>query len=159
MRRFFLRLTAVLALAPTAGAFHVADPPAPPAALADFFKPGTVFQDRNADGVVDFVSAQISLADKPTVGELAAAADVASRLGFETTAMNIPVARGLGLASDVGATVFIGARALSRGALSADNLGSPASNLVMGWWPRSQPGGNRRSRSRAATTTGSRQPR
>ncbi|HUC74831.1 MAG TPA: hypothetical protein VMS04_06050, partial [Vicinamibacterales bacterium] len=140
MHRFFLRLTAVLALAPTAGAVHVAEPAGPAAALSDFFKPGTVFQDRNGDGVVDFVSAQIVLGDKPTAGEIAAAADVAARLGFETTAMNIPVPRpsqgsagsgsGSGVAqavrsaSDVGATVFIGARALSRSGLSADSLGS-----------------------------------
>ena len=140
MHRFFLRLTAVLALAPTAGAVHVAEPAGPAAALSDFFKPGTVFQDRNGDGVVDFVSAQIVLGDKPTAGEIAAAADVAARLGFETTAMNIPVPRpsqgsagsgsGSGVAqavrsaSDLGATVCIGARALSRSGLSADNLGS-----------------------------------
>ena len=31
-----------------------------PAALADFFRPGVVFQDRNGDGVVDFVDARLA---------------------------------------------------------------------------------------------------
>jgi hypothetical protein len=64
-----------------------------PAALADFFKPGVVWQDRNGDGAIDFVDARIVLPEQPTSAELAAAADVAARLGFETSAMNIPVVR------------------------------------------------------------------
>src|SRR4029450_2638211 len=56
-------------------------PPAP-ASLSDFFKPGLVFQDRNGDGVVDFVNARLALPEKPTAAELSAAADVAARLGF-----------------------------------------------------------------------------
>ncbi|HEY6214050.1 MAG TPA: M14 family metallopeptidase [Vicinamibacterales bacterium] len=67
--------------------------PVPSAAsLSDFFKPGLVFQDRNGDGVVDFVDARVVLPETPTAGELAAAADVAARLGYETTAMNLPMA-------------------------------------------------------------------
>src|SRR5882672_2589597 len=82
------------------------------AALADFFKPGLVWQDRNGDGAVDFVDARIVLAESPSSGELAAASDVAARLGYETSAMNLPVpvvradgARSL-QASDTAATVF-----------------------------------------------------
>src|SRR6267142_1212974 len=60
-------------------------------ALSELFSPGVVFQDRNGDGVVDFVDARIVLAEKPSAGELAAAADIAARLGYETTAMNLPV--------------------------------------------------------------------
>ena len=60
------------------------------AALAEFFKPGIVFQDRNGDDAIDFVNARIVLAEQPTAAEIAAAADVAARLGFETSAMNIP---------------------------------------------------------------------
>ena len=67
--------------------------PVTPASVTDFFVPGTVFQDRNGDGVVDFVDASIALPDHASAGELAAAADVAARLGYETSAMNLPIAR------------------------------------------------------------------
>src|SRR5205809_1936704 len=62
-----------------------------PLSLAEIFKPGIVFQDKNGDGVVDFVDARIALPDAPSAGELAAAANIAARLGYETTAMNLPV--------------------------------------------------------------------
>jgi len=112
-----------------------------PPSLGDFFKPGIVFQDRNGDGAVDFVDARIALAEQPTAGELAAAADVAARLGFETSAMNIPVARAfqaggtrspesLALqASGPAPTIFIGAKSLPRG-VSLESLA--ASGLKAG---------------------------
>ena len=61
------------------------------ASLADFFTPGAVFQDRNGDGAIDFVDARIVLARASIAAELAAAADVGARLGFETSAMNLPL--------------------------------------------------------------------
>jgi hypothetical protein len=100
-----------------------------PAALADFFKPGVVWQDRNGDGAIDFVDARIVLPEQPTSAELAAAADVAARLGFETSAMNIPVVR---LKPDTtyeagelssGPSIFVGSKALSRASVSLDAIG------------------------------------
>src|SRR6266852_436588 len=77
--------------------------------LSELFKPGVVFQDRNGDGVVDFVDARIVLAESPSASELAAAADIAARLGYETTAMNLPVIGARAFpASDTGATIFVG---------------------------------------------------
>src|SRR5450759_4389001 len=84
-----LLFTAVGAIGRTAPAETTA------ASLSELFKPGVVLQDRNGDGVVDFVDARIVLPEHPAPGELAAAADVAARLGFETSAMNLPVARAL----------------------------------------------------------------
>ena len=83
--------------------------------LAEFYKPGVVFQDRNGDGVVDFVDARIVTADKPTAVEIAAAADVAARLGFETTAMNLPVRVKADSTND-SPSVFVGAKSLATGA-------------------------------------------
>ena len=88
-----------------------------PTALDDFFKPGAVFQDRNGDGVVDFVNAQIVLPERPNDAEIAAAANVAARLGYETTAMDIPLAHS-------GPAIYIGPRSLGRG-LTADSLAGP----------------------------------
>src|SRR5262245_13496603 len=97
------------------------------ASLSEFFAPGVVFQDRNGDGAIDFVDARVVLGEQPSPAELAAAADVAARLGFETSAMDIPVvrlkpdtayapdapngARRLQPNEESGATIFIGAKA------------------------------------------------
>src|ERR1700676_3181693 len=62
--------------------------------LATIFTPGDVLQDRNGDGIVDFVNARIVLGEKPSAADVSAAADVAARFGFETMAMNLPVLSG-----------------------------------------------------------------
>jgi zinc carboxypeptidase len=63
----------------------------PPADLATLFAPGGILQDRNGDGVIDFVNARIVLGQAPDAAEVSAAADIAARLGFETMAMNLPM--------------------------------------------------------------------
>src|SRR5262245_50161017 len=93
MKRLVLASAAFLLLAPLAGSARLADAPPRPAALSDFFKTGSVFVDKNGDGVVDFVSARVALPEKPGAAEIAAAANIAARLGFETSAMNLPVPR------------------------------------------------------------------
>src|SRR5262245_27011829 len=100
-----------------------------PAALSEFFKPGVVFQDRNGDEAIDFVNARIVLAESPTAAELAAAADVAARLGFETSAMNIPVADGARTAQPGGGdtpSIFVGAKALEGSGATAASIGASA---------------------------------
>src|SRR5918996_3967573 len=82
----------VLLVAATAGTGRTA-PGDPAVSLSEFFRPGVVFQDRNGDGVVDSVNAHLVLPEQPTASELTAAASVAARLGFETTAMDLPVVR------------------------------------------------------------------
>src|SRR5436305_14524354 len=99
------------------------------AALGDFFKPGVVWQDRNGDGAIDFVDAHIVLPDHPGSGELAAAADIAARLGFETSAMDLPLAR-----HDGGLAVFVGSKSLARAEISLEAIGAgglkPGDGLV-----------------------------
>src|SRR5581483_3099211 len=80
----------VILLAQTPGR---TEPGSSPAALSAFFDRGVVFQDRNGDGAVDFVEARFVLPEHPSASELAAAADVAARLGFETSAMDLPLDR------------------------------------------------------------------
>jgi hypothetical protein len=68
--------------------------PAPlaPPDLASIFERGPILQDRNGDEVVDFVDARLVLASAtPALEEVAAAAEIAARLGFETTAMDLPM--------------------------------------------------------------------
>ena len=130
MRSRAVRFLAIAFLAFLTGSIgRTAPADTAPLGLAEFFKPGVVFQDRNDDGVVDFVDARIALAPAPSAAESAAAADVAARLGYETTAMSLPLdiadARA-GRRPSVGATVFIGARALAHANVAADSVGASA---------------------------------
>ncbi len=73
--------------------------------LESLFATGAIFQDRNGDGFVDFVDAGLVLGINRSASELAAAMDVAARLGFESMAMNIPVPRqtsGSGVGTTIG---------------------------------------------------------
>src|SRR5262249_61256598 len=98
---------------------------------ADSLRLGAAFRARTGHGAVYSVAGRFAWAEHPRAGELAAAADVAARLGFETSAMTLPVPR----ASDDGtrapeasgsaATIFIGAKSLPRG-VSLDSLGASA---------------------------------
>ena len=124
MKRFLLAACVAVLLAPLTVAARLADPPAALVSLADFFKPGLVWQDRNGDGAVDFVDARIVLAESPSAGELAAASDIAARLGYETSAMNlpVPVARGF-QPSDTAASIFVGAKSLTGSGATLEAVG------------------------------------
>ena len=61
---------------------------APPRDLRNVFAAGYILQDRNQDDVIDFVRARIALPARPSAAELAAAANIASRLGYETAALD-----------------------------------------------------------------------
>jgi len=50
---------------------------------------GLILQDTNDDDVVDFVATRILLPPSPTESEVAAAANLAARLGYETSAMDL----------------------------------------------------------------------
>lgn len=88
--RHVLAAVVLLLLAlPTAPVrMHAADNPL---TLPDLFKPGVILQDRNGDGVMDYVDARVVLGDTPSASDVAAAADIAARLGFETSAMDLPI--------------------------------------------------------------------
>jgi hypothetical protein len=81
-------LGAVLLLASPIG---LAQGPKSIEGLESLFSGGSVLQDRNGDGFVDFVNASIVVSESASSGDLAAAAEVAARLGFETSAMNLPL--------------------------------------------------------------------
>ena len=94
---------------------------ASPIALESIFDPGGLLQDRNADGVVDFVSARLVLGEDAGIQDLTAATDVAARLGFETSAMNLPVARD-GDAAGIVAIGQAGARRAGIADIALDDL-------------------------------------
>ena len=98
MRLPFLRLpscaiaVSVLAAAvPTALRAQAATPAARDTThdLGNLLAPGYILQDRNGDGVIDFVNAKIVLPAATSEAEIAAAANLAARLGYETSAANL----------------------------------------------------------------------
>src|SRR4029078_926956 len=48
-------------------------------------------RDTTADGLADTVPARVILPADPTVEDIQAAANIAGRLGFETTALSLPI--------------------------------------------------------------------
>jgi hypothetical protein len=68
-------------------------PPAPTPDLTGLFELGVLIGDTNGDSVPDFVNASLVTGPAPTVAEHAAAAEIAARLGFETMALDLPIAR------------------------------------------------------------------
>ena len=99
--------------------------------LEGIFSTGPILQDRNGDELVDFVEAAIVLGDAPTPQEVAAAADIAARLGHETMAMDVPVASEPGAAAT---GILIGNGAVARAGLRATEAGvqglSPGEGVV-----------------------------
>lgn len=81
-----------------------------PPSLDTIWSNGLMLQDRNGDGVVDFVNAAFLLPATPSVDDIAAAADIAARFGHETLAMNLPLAK----AGGDGVLIAVGADALVR---------------------------------------------
>src|SRR3970040_246001 len=67
--------------------------PLPPD-LATLFELGRLVLDTNGDSVPDLVNATLVLGAAPTATETAAAAEISARLGFQTMAMDLPLARG-----------------------------------------------------------------
>ncbi len=85
--------------------------------LEAIFDDGPILQDRNGDGHIDFVDAHIALGDSPTDADVAAAANVAARLGFETSSLNLPLTK-----SVEGIPVVVGTGGLARAGIPREAL-------------------------------------
>jgi hypothetical protein len=84
--------------------------------LTSLFDLGQLVLDTNGDSVPDRLDASFVLGATPTVVEISAAAEIAARLGFETMALDLPLARG----AMAGVAVVVG-----RGGLEAAALATP----------------------------------
>ena len=85
-----------------------------PRGLQSLLSPGLLLQDRNKDGVIDFIDARIVVGESAEAADVAAAANIAARLGYETMALELP------LPSESEArthTIFVGAEALTSAGL------------------------------------------
>ncbi|NNF27871.1 MAG: hypothetical protein HKN73_11670, partial [Gemmatimonadetes bacterium] len=71
-----------------------AQAPDRPIDLATLYETGQLVLDANGDGVPDGLGATLVLPSDPSPGILGAAAEVAARLGFETSALDLPLVHG-----------------------------------------------------------------
>ena len=72
-----------------ASAQNAPDSVVPPSDIRDVFATGYILEDRNGDQVTDFVNVRIVLPATPEEAHVTAAANLAARLGYETSAMNL----------------------------------------------------------------------
>lgn len=96
--------------------------PAAVTGLQAVYQTGPFLEDRNGDAANDFVAASLVLGEKASVDEIAAAADVAARFGFETMAMDLPVRR----AGASGPLVAIGPSGLARAGVDLSSVQTAA---------------------------------
>ncbi|MEW5980735.1 MAG: M14 family metallopeptidase [Acidobacteriota bacterium] len=62
--------------------------------LGEIFTPGgPILKDRNGDGLTDFVDATFALGEPASACDVAAAANIAARLAFESAELNLPLPR------------------------------------------------------------------
>ena len=97
--RILACLCVLVTIGPVAASRSAADPDIIPEGLARVFEPGLLLEDRNGDDRVDFVSARLVVPESPAPEEVAAAAAVAARLGFETSGLSLPLVFRAGEAS------------------------------------------------------------
>ena len=83
-----------------ASAQAAADSIVPPSDIRDVFATGYMLEDRNSDQVVDFVNVRIVLPASPREAHVTAAANLAARLGYETSALNLGLAEQEGAGSN-----------------------------------------------------------
>ena len=111
-----LALLAVLVTVPTVRRQQT--PPMARPGLESIFEDGVPLQDRNGDGLIDYLHGYVVLGSNPSDRDVAAASNVAARLGFETSAMNLPLSSG----SD-GMAIAVGTSALTELGIQPRRLG------------------------------------
>src|SRR5580692_8946759 len=86
--------------------------PAPANRVADPFATGWMLVDTNGDGIADFINGKVVVPADPTAAENAAAANLAARLGFESTGLTPPVVVPADHDSGGGPRIFVGRAAV-----------------------------------------------
>jgi hypothetical protein len=98
---------------------------APETPIENAFQLGLIVQDTNGDQLADAVCGHVVVAQSPTAAENTAAANLAARIGYETTALTLPIVvrgsvqPGKGCAAEK-ASLWVGRAALNSAAAIAD---------------------------------------
>lgn len=127
-------LSGTVAAAPPVSSVHPGPPAqasSPVTGLAALFAPGFLLQDRNGDGHIDYLNACLALPASPSDSEVAAAANIAARLGFETASLDLPLPRAASLTGCDRPVLAIGAVAAGAGTVPAAATGlEPGAGVV-----------------------------
>ncbi len=115
-------LVAIVALLAAIPALSTQAPEGPARGLESLYDSEFLLFDRNEDGHFDFVGACLALADAPSDGEVAAAANIGARLGYETMSMDLPLRRGSAAAPCDAPIVAVGPRARGMDATRSGEL-------------------------------------
>lgn len=91
MRRLLAVVLVVAAATTSSTSFLTAQTPALRGFDALFDLQAGIVRDTNGDGLADAIAARVIVADAPTIEDMQVAANLAGRLGFETTAMTLPI--------------------------------------------------------------------
>ena len=86
--------------------------------LESIYEPGFFLEDRNGDGHLDFVRARLALPTNASDVEVVAAANVAARLGYETSSMDLPMRRAPAPFGSGAPVIAIGFRSMESSALA-----------------------------------------
>ena len=96
-----------------------------------FSGPRAAVRDTNGDGLNDAVAARVIVPDTPTADDVEAAANIAARLGYETTALTMPLVvrdSEVTAAPDIGLPILVGRQnryvqaLVKRGAIDLESL-------------------------------------
>jgi len=103
--------------------------------LENPFQLGMFLQDSNGDSIADLVCGHIIVSENPTAADNAAAANLAARIGYETSAMTLPIVVQGTVQADASCkgytpNIWIGANALS--STNATAVSSITSSLALG---------------------------
>ncbi len=84
-------IAAVLGSSLTMGTNAFAQQAGPETPIENVFQLGLIVQDTNGDQLADAVCGHVVVASLPTAAENTAAANLAARIGYETTALTLPI--------------------------------------------------------------------
>src|SRR5712671_3046152 len=90
-RRLLLALAVVLGCVPLTFRGGVEADTRAGRSLTAIVGPQSLTRDTNGDGLADTVAARVIVPASPTLGEVEAATNLAARLGYETTALTLPL--------------------------------------------------------------------
>jgi hypothetical protein len=118
---------------------RMAQPPDQPDSLAAVFSgPHAAVRDTNGDGLNDAVEARVVVPAVPTADDIEAAANIAARLGYETTALTLPLVERdseVKIPGEIGLPILVGRqnafvqKLVERGAISLKSL-QPGQGLI-----------------------------
>ena len=90
-RRLLLALAVALGCVPLSFRGRIQADARSGRSLTAIVGPQSLTRDTNGDGLADTVAARVIVPASPTLGEVEAAANLAARLGYETTALTLPL--------------------------------------------------------------------